>query len=139
MRTVRRLEKFFYRRRPSWQDGTEAFRQLIGPYIAVSKWILDAGAGYRSLWDWRGQGRIVIGIDLDRRVQKNPGIDIPVLGDLYRLPFAAHSFDVVYSDYVWEHLHDPEAAAREFLRVLRPGGVFALRTPNQRHYVSVAA
>jgi SAM-dependent methyltransferase len=136
---VQRLEKFFYRRRPDWRDGTEEFREVIGPHIAASKLILDAGAGCHSLWNWRGQGRIVIGIDLDRRVQNNPGIDIPVVGDLYRLPFAANSFDVIYSDYVWEHLHDPEAAAREFLRVLRPGGVFALRTPNQRHYVSVAA
>ncbi len=50
-------------------------------------------------------------------------------GSVYELPFPDGSFDVVYSNGVFEHLKERERAALEVLRVLRPGGLAALRTP----------
>jgi len=41
------------------------------------------------------------------------------------LPFNGGSFDLVFGHAVLHHLPDLEAAFREFLRVLRPGGVVA--------------
>lgn len=38
------------------------------------------------------------------------------------LPFADESFDLSYSSNVLEHVPDPEAMAREMLRVTKPGG-----------------
>lgn len=40
-----------------------------------------------------------------------------------RLGFADESFDLVYSQSVFSHLHDPERVLAEMVRVLRPGGV----------------
>lgn len=51
-------------------------------------------------------------------------------GSVYQLPFDDASFDVVVSHALVEHLADPSAALGEFRRVLRPGGVVALRSPD---------
>lgn len=47
--------------------------------------------------------------------------------DAAALPFPDDSFDVVHAHQVLQHLPDPVAALREFGRVLRPGGVIAVR------------
>ncbi|WP_353647577.1 methyltransferase domain-containing protein [Nakamurella sp. A5-74] len=49
------------------------------------------------------------------------------VGDAAALPFPDNSFDVVHAHQVLQHLVDPVAALREFGRVLRPGGVIAVR------------
>jgi SAM-dependent methyltransferase len=43
-------------------------------------------------------------------------------GDAYELPYDDASFDVVRCERVFQHLHEPERAAAEIARVLRPGG-----------------
>jgi ubiquinone/menaquinone biosynthesis C-methylase UbiE len=49
------------------------------------------------------------------------------LADVYALPFADDSFDVVYAHQLLQHLADPVGALREAARVLRPGGYVAVR------------
>lgn len=41
------------------------------------------------------------------------------------------SFDIIVTTEVIEHLENPRAVAREFARLLRPGGRVVLTTPNQ--------
>ena len=48
-------------------------------------------------------------------------------GSAYALPFADASFDVVFAHQVLQHLSDPAAALREMLRVVRTGGLVAVR------------
>ena len=48
----------------------------------------------------------------------------------FELPFPAASFDLVTSFQVLEHVPDPIAFLRELARVLRPGGMVILATPN---------
>lgn len=48
------------------------------------------------------------------------------------LPFESGSFDAVTTLDVVEHLHSPETLIAEAVRMLRPGGIFALTTPNPR-------
>lgn len=47
--------------------------------------------------------------------------------DLYDTGFAAESFDIVYAHQVLQHVTDPVRALREMRRVVRPGGVVAVR------------
>lgn len=48
-------------------------------------------------------------------------------GDVYAIPSADDSFDVVHAHQVLQHLTDPVAALREMHRVCRPGGIVAVR------------
>jgi len=48
-----------------------------------------------------------------------------------RLPFANGSFDVAISNHVIEHVGDQQRHLAEIARVLRPGGVCLLATPNR--------
>lgn len=50
-----------------------------------------------------------------------------VAGDVYSLDFADAEFDVVYANQLLQHLTDPVRALREVRRVLRPGGLLAVR------------
>lgn len=52
-------------------------------------------------------------------------------GSLCDLPFREGVFDIVFSSEVIEHVPDPERAFEELVRVLKPGGVLALTTPNR--------
>lgn len=51
-------------------------------------------------------------------------------GDATRLPLPDESFDAVTCQTVLMHLADPQAALREMLRILRPGGLLICVEPN---------
>jgi ubiquinone/menaquinone biosynthesis C-methylase UbiE len=50
---------------------------------------------------------------------------------LYALPYVDGSFDVVLCNHVIEHVPDVATALRELVRVLRPGGLLIMGTPNE--------
>lgn len=52
------------------------------------------------------------------------------VADCYRLPFADGTFDRVFSHALLEHLADPRAAVLEMWRVLKPGGVVGVCSPD---------
>jgi SAM-dependent methyltransferase len=53
------------------------------------------------------------------------------LGSVSALPFESSSFDGVLCNHVLEHIPQPEAAALEISRVLRPGGLAIIGVPNE--------
>lgn len=59
------------------------------------------------------------------------GSTLLVCGAGEHLPYANDSFDAVLSHEVIEHVQDDDAAAREIVRVLRPGGRLVLFCPNR--------
>lgn len=75
----------------------------------------------------------LVGVDIDSSACRgNPGLDSVVVADLCaRLPFSSGSFDLVYSNFVIEHLDAPAAAFREWRRLLRKGGGLILLTSNR--------
>ena len=51
-------------------------------------------------------------------------------GDLAQAAFEDNTFDVVTARHVIEHIPDPVSFASEIFRILKPGGLMVLKTPN---------
>jgi ubiquinone/menaquinone biosynthesis C-methylase UbiE len=77
----------------------------------------------------------VCGIDPDERVVDNPYLDEGKVSMAEKIPYPAESFDLVFSDNVLEHLDYPQEVFAEIQRVLKPGGILLVKTPNKRHYM----
>jgi SAM-dependent methyltransferase len=75
----------------------------------------------------------VYGIDVDPDKIAEASQELPNLqvAPAECLPFENGWFDVVLSHEVWEHVEDDRAAAREAVRVLRPGGRLVVFVPNR--------
>jgi 2-polyprenyl-3-methyl-5-hydroxy-6-metoxy-1,4-benzoquinol methylase len=56
----------------------------------------------------------------------------------YPIPVPDNSYNFVISTEVIEHLDSPRAAFREFYRLLRPGGILIVTTPNKESMRSLA-
>jgi SAM-dependent methyltransferase len=52
-----------------------------------------------------------------------------VAGDAHRLPLESEHFDLVFCLDLLEHLENPEQAAAELLRILKPGGCLISTVP----------
>lgn len=75
-----------------------------------------------------GCGRKKIDGALGLDIVGHPGVDI--VADLNEpLPLDDHSFDVVYSDQVFEHIEDFLNLMRECHRILRPDGTLIAHVP----------
>lgn len=99
------------------------------------------GNGSGHAWqDLRGQGRRVVGIDVDPAAGVNPVIDeFRLIGDDGLWPVGGASADLAVCDWVLEHVEDPGLFVRELGRVVRPGGFFVARTVNRRGLLAVGA
>ena len=123
----------------NWDDLL--FRQRIEAHLRPEFEILDvgAGAGIVPQMNFHGCVARVCGVDLDPRVVDNPFLDEGVVATAEELPFEDQRFDLVFSDNVLEHLADPLSVFREVHRVLKPGGLLLVKTPNRHHYVATIA
>jgi predicted SAM-dependent methyltransferase len=73
--------------------------------------------------------------NLDTR--KLPGVDH--VSEAHPLPFEDDSFDLLYSSHVLEHFRRFETAEvlREWVRVLKPGGVLRLSVPSLERLIEI--
>jgi SAM-dependent methyltransferase len=135
-RRVQQWKERLYDPRSGWVDGTTQFAHLIRKHLRPHMRLLDlgAGAGKAGPVNFRAEVAEVVGIDRDQTITGNGNVDRRVLGMAENLPFRAESFDLIFADWVVDHLLNPAALALEAFRVLKPGGFFIFRTGNLRHY-----
>jgi len=115
---------------PIAREATHEFvRRLFEPLPRGR--VLDVPAGRGALARRLAeQGFQMVACDLYPDLFEAQGISIH-RGDLNgQLPFADGAFDYVVCLEGLEHLENPHQAAREFARVLRPGGQVIVSVPN---------
>ena len=136
-------------------DGTvhfytrvQALLAQMGPSAVVA---LDIGCGRgvhgedavpyrRDLTRLRGRCAKVIGIDVDPAGRENPLVDeFRLIENVNRWPVQDASVDFAVADTVLEHVEDPDAFFSEARRVLKVGGVLAVRTPNVMSYIGLVS
>jgi SAM-dependent methyltransferase len=109
------------------------------PELQPDMRLLDVGCGPGSitvgLAEHLSAGE-VIGIDLSEATLAQAAADAEARGlenlhyqrdNIYELSFEDASFDVVYAHQVLQHLGNRPAAVAEMFRVLKPGGLVAVR------------
>jgi SAM-dependent methyltransferase len=135
------LKEIYYENRPNWIDGTSQFRNMIQRNLSSASSVLDVGAGSGRTYNFNFSGKVarLVGIDISEEVLGNKFLDEAYCCDATQMPFPDGSFDMVYSDYVFEHLPNPQAVVSEIFRVMKPGAALCVRTPNKWHYVTMIA
>ena len=118
------------------------FEQIV-IQLQLKGYLLDFGAGTGNLvsrMNNLGYFSSLTAIDLLPRPQEiNHQIEW-IVGDLNeKIALPEQSFDVIISAEVIEHLENPRAIAREWFRLLKPGGTLILSTPNNESYRSFLA
>lgn len=124
----------------SHHTTNEAVFRLAVPHLQLGSQVLDLGAGH-------GFFSRMVGEFIQQSLEVDPGALLtacdPVPGNFHyggivcdpmpddgRLPYVDGRFDVVCSIEVVEHVEDQFEFCREIMRVLKPGGVAILSSPN---------
>jgi 2-polyprenyl-3-methyl-5-hydroxy-6-metoxy-1,4-benzoquinol methylase len=92
--------------------------------------LLDAPAGEGALTERLRETHDVVAVDIDEAYFKLSGVPFKKADLNQPLPFEDASFDYVVCVEGIEHLENPFMCAREFGRVLKPGGSLIISTPN---------
>lgn len=121
-----------------WRTAENSAGYLL-PFLSPGLRLLDVGCGPGTITvdlAARVAPGATVGVDREaaviaeaRALLESPPI-APVefrTADAYALEFDDASFDIVHAHQLLQHLTDPVAALIEMRRVLRPGGVLAVR------------
>jgi len=97
--------------------------------------VLEIGCGLGHLLGWLTDNYQVFGTDINHWALVQASQNVPQ-GHFLEMsaedlrPFSTGTFQIVVAKHVVEHLSNPERAIAEMSRVLAPGGLLLLATPN---------
>jgi ubiquinone/menaquinone biosynthesis C-methylase UbiE len=129
------------------ERSVQSHGQFFIPHLTSGVSVLDCGCGPGSITlgiaALVAPGRVV-GVDfgssqIERAQSSAARAEIANVNfqtvDCYSLPFPDSSFDRVFSHALMEHLAEPRRAASQMYRVLKPGGVIGLCSPDWGGFV----
>jgi len=124
---LERMNQFDQQARVDWFDNA------LSGHAASDSTMVDVGAGLGH-FSSVGQRHMaaVVPVDIAPKLVRRLRSSFPAatIASATSLPFETASVDFVVSSECIEHTMDPRQAVREMLRILRPGGVLFLTTPN---------
>lgn len=120
-------------------EPDDGLRRLIAGAAGPGVRCVDVGCGTGNSYavELHRSGVAYTGFDVSREAVaavRRAGMDAEVIADASQLPVPDLSVDLVLCIEVLEHLFAPADAAREILRVLRPGGRLIASTPNVAYW-----
>ena len=129
-----RIGSWIVRIIPPLKSAVDAYwRQLPNIRNGV-KTVLDIGCGNGGFLARVAQaGWSVFGVEPDDEAVERcraKGLNVVVGGVEKLAKFSTGTFDWVTLSHVIEHVHDPRTLLQEALRILKPGGILWLETPN---------
>jgi len=125
--------------------SAETHAAFFLPHLRAGMRLLDCGCGPGTIT--RGLAARVapgeaVGVDLEasqlelaRKEPNSPPNLRYVQAGVYELPFPDGHFDAVFAHALFEHIAEPVRAAREIRRVLKPGGVAGLCSPDWSGFI----
>jgi SAM-dependent methyltransferase len=136
---ARQFEQELYSPRDTFLDQLYHFKLGI-----LRRWfkrffrgrVLDVGCGLSLFtqipepWAFRVAAGDLVPAQIKGRKAERPDLDWTVF-DAGVLPFKSGTFDGLFAGEILEHLADPEAGLQDWNRVLKPGGVLIVTTPNR--------
>jgi SAM-dependent methyltransferase len=124
---LERMNQFDQQARVDW------FNTALSNHPVARSTMVDVGAGLGH-FSLVGQQHLaaVVPIDIAPKLVRRLRQTFPaaLVASATSLPFESGSVDFVVSSECIEHTTNPRQAVREMLRILRPGGVLFLTTPN---------
>jgi len=125
-------ENFFW-----WHEAMKHSNRHILSLLgsANSRRMLDVGCGGGTfLADARDAGWAMSGMEINAEFpefcRRELGIEDVKVGLISDPPFPDASFDAVSMLDVLEHMYDPVLSVKQCARLLKPGGVLAVKSPN---------
>ena len=121
---------------------TDVEARLLDDALHPGARVLEIGCGRTTRLEQRRPWIAeLVGVDLDAQAgNENHVLDRFVVADCCaELPFGDRRFDLVYANFVVEHLEQPRAAFTEWRRLLRRGGGLVVITTNIANPVMRAA
>jgi 2-polyprenyl-3-methyl-5-hydroxy-6-metoxy-1,4-benzoquinol methylase len=122
---------------PKWDNTTIILTKKFGEYAGNKKElrVFDAGCGNGNyiIDEHKKLIKFAAGMDSDKAsTAKNISLDEIKFGNLEKITYSDKSFEVVTSLWVAEHLKNPKIVFKEIFRVLKPGGLLLVATPNAK-------
>jgi SAM-dependent methyltransferase len=130
----RRLEVFKDRKKER-----EMIEKLIRKKVSDNNkiiHILEAGCGRRWPYKLEGIPYVLTGVDIDKRaleMRKNTlaDLDIAIEGDLTWINLDADKYDVIYCEFVLEHIKRADLVIKNFAKWVKPNGIIIIKIPDR--------
>jgi 2-polyprenyl-6-hydroxyphenyl methylase/3-demethylubiquinone-9 3-methyltransferase len=124
---------------PTRSEPFPELRGVLEEHARPGEPWLDVGCGdggTAGVWlDERGCAYVGADVSASAVEQaRSRGLEARVIADAAELPFEDDTFAGVLAVELLEHLFEPQRAAEEFLRVLRPGGLLFVSLPNVAYW-----
>ncbi len=127
---------------PSPNAAVANFARWVAEECPQDARVLNIGAGCNlsgSLSPIRRHAGMLVGVDPDPSIGDNTTLDERHCQSLEEYAETGPApFDLAFSVFVLEHVHDPKAFTQACARVLKPGGVLMGMTVNMWHYFGLA-
>ncbi|PSN66241.1 methyltransferase type 11 [Corynespora cassiicola Philippines] len=122
----------------TWNTHSQGWFAWAGDRIPKEGSILEIGAGTGQLWretTVTPSTRLTLtdfSPAMCEELRKIPGAEVRQAG-AESLPFEDASFDTLVANHMLYHVDSPEAALKEFRRVLKPGGTVVIALNGMDH------